>query len=807
MRNDTWYLTAGFLVLFSASSLAQGDKIGSITGLVKDESGGQSLEFVNVLLHTKSDSVMVTGTVTDKAGRFDFKDVASGEYYVRFSLIGYKEKFSPSFIIDGTHRKLNFGAVLLIPTTVDLDEVLVTAKKSMFNNSIDRKVYNVDQDMMSRSGSASELLQNIPSIQVDIDGNVSLRGSSGVLIMLNGKTSPLMQRNSAEVLQQMPASTIERIEVITNPSAKFKPEGTAGIINIVLKKDTDLGWNGNITANAGNQDRYNGNVRINYNPGSFNLFGSYSLRKDNRNRVNTDSRKQTDSAMNVSFYDENLLSYAAPFSQMAQLGMDYRLSKRTSFGASGNYFLNDFTRTENGAKVIRNTSGALTSKYERDRLDYEYEHEVGATAFFEHGFPTEDHKVRAEYTFERSPEEEDNHYTNVYTIPALASTYDNMRLSAVQNQHQVSVDYEDPLTEDSKLEAGYSGEFSNVDIDLAAENFDGTRQLFVNDTTRSNRFIHDQALHALYATYQRSFGPFGVMGGVRIEQVYRKSNLLTLDTLIVYDYFSLYPTLHLSYKLTKVTELQLNYSRRTHRPDEEDLNPFPEYRDPRNVSRGNPKLLPEYIHSLELGCQYQNDEISVLPALFYRYTYNRVANITLPLNDSTLLTTRENLSNDQAAGVELIVSANVKDLLTSHLSMNGFYNQIDASNLGYGSSKSIFTWSGTLTASFNITESSELQVNANYNSARLTPQGQYVPSYVVNAGFRQEFFDGKLTLVATGADLFRTLKRRLELDTPPLSQIVVNTRDSRIFYLGLTYHIGAMPKRTKEDQLKYDDNI
>jgi hypothetical protein len=267
------------LFLFISIHLfAQETKIGSITGLVIDDSTDHPLEFVNVALHNKADSTLVTGKVTDKMGKFNFTDVSPGEYYVKFSLIGYKEKTSPGFIIDPQHRKLNFGTVALVARTVNLDEVLITAEKSIFNNSIDRKVYNVGQDIMSKSGSASELLQNVPSVEVDIDGNVSLRGSTNVLIMINGNTSPLMQKNSATVLQQMPASSIEKIEVITNPSAKYRPDGTSGIINIVLKKSTGGGLNGDITGNLGNSSRYNGNFRINYDPGDYNIYASYGVR-------------------------------------------------------------------------------------------------------------------------------------------------------------------------------------------------------------------------------------------------------------------------------------------------------------------------------------------------------------------------------------------------------------------------------------------------------------------------------------------------------------------------------------------------
>src|SRR5450759_718071 len=252
------------LTLLSATIIySQTNGIGSIRGSVVDESTRRPLEFVNIVLHNAADSAIVTGTVSDKNGKFEIKNVPSGEYLVTFSLISYKEKKTPSFKIDPQHSKLNVGTVGLTETMVSLDEVLVTSQRALFNNSIDRKVYNVEQDIMSKSGSASELLQNVPSIQVDIDGNVSLRGSSNVLILINGKNSPLMGKSCAEVLQDMPANSIEKIEVITNPSAKYKPDGTGGIINLVLKKNTSRGLNGGITANGGNHNRENGSVRLN----------------------------------------------------------------------------------------------------------------------------------------------------------------------------------------------------------------------------------------------------------------------------------------------------------------------------------------------------------------------------------------------------------------------------------------------------------------------------------------------------------------------------------------------------------------
>lgn len=802
-----YIVIAGLAVAATARPFAQQTSPGTIAGLVVDASSSRPLEFVNVTLHNRTDSVLVTGQPTDRRGSFQFSNVAQGEYFVKFSLIGYKERLSPGFIIDSQHKHLNVGTVALVQTPVSLDEVLVAGERSIFNNSIDRKVYNVDQDLMSKAGSASELLQNVPSVQVDIDGNVSLRGSSNVLIMVNGKTSPMMDKSSAEVLQQMPASSIEKIEVITNPSAKYKPEGTAGIINIVLKKNTTLGVNGDLTGNAGNQDRYNGNIRLNFNPGDLNIYGSYGIRKDNRNRINTDARRQTDTASTVTYYNQNLPSYATPLSHIVSLGLDYRIGGSDQVGLSGNYFYNSFTRTEDASNLLTAANGSTLSRYDRRRWDEEYEKEMEYTAYAEHNFPQEDHKLRLEITGSQAPEQEDNRYTNISLIPAGPTTFDNTLIKNGENRTQVALDYSNPLAETISLEAGYAGEFNSNDMDYHAEVYDTVQRQFVNDPSRTNRFLFHEWINAAYVTYKRTLGAFGFLAGLRGEHARVRSNLVTLDSTISHDYLNFYPSLHLSYRMSPVAELQLSYSRRTHRPEGDDFNPFPEYRDPRNVSAGNPSLLPEYIHSIELGCQFQNDYASILPSVYYRYSYNRFTPITRFINDSTLLTTRENLSSDQSGGLEIVASVNVGEVASAHASINGFYETIDASNLGYGERKSITSWSGALTVNFHVAAGSRFEVNSNFRSARLTAQGEYSPTYVVNAGFRQELFEGDVSIVMTAADIFKSLKRQLELDTPSLNQTVINARDSRIFYLGLTYHFGAKPKKAKEEQLHYEDNL
>ncbi|MFH0990368.1 MAG: TonB-dependent receptor [bacterium] len=779
----------------------------SVTGIIINESTHLPIAFVNVMVQKNADSTLVKGVVTNKAGKFIVENIPNGDCFLRISFIGYREKRIPVPNVTPERSTVNLGTIVLKETTVNLDEVLVTGQKALFNNAIDRKVFNVDQDIMSKSGSVSELLQTIPSVEVDIDGNVSLRGSSNVLVMIDGKTSPLMGRNRADVLQQMPASTIEKIEVITNPSAKYKPEGTSGIINLVLKKNSNLGAHGSTTVNAGNSDRYNGNVQFNYNPGNLNLFGSYGIRKENRNRSNIDTREQIDDSLQVHYYNQEQVSAARPLSHMITLGSDYKFDPSTNAGISGTYFLNSRNRMDNARTILWNNTRMETSNYTRNLSQDQFEREYSLTMRGEHKFPEEDHQLQVEYKASRQIDNEDDHFTTLYQVPRSPDQLENIFDKQDENQQELSLDYSNPLFDNSMLEAGYSGEFNRIALDYVQELFNPIQQKFLIDIGRSNRFILDQNIHAFYSTFQHSFGKFGILGGLRAERVTTTSNLVTRDSIINNSYNSLYPSLHLTYKFSEEAEVQLNYSRRTERPDAEELNPFPTYEDPRNISAGNPHLLPEYTHSLELGGMLQNDWMSILPTLYYRYTYNRFTSVTQALNDSTLLTTEQNLSEDQSAGMEVIVSASMNSRFTTHVSANAFYNQIDASNLGYSSNKSQVTWRGAFTFNINPTATTMIQLKANYNSARLTPQGERPSSYVVNAGVRQDLWEKTVSLVFTVADLFKTVKGENDTYTPFLRRHTVNKRDSQIFYFGLTYHFGTPPKKSNEELLKYDNSI
>lgn len=793
------------LDLFSQSVSPEPEQTGhAVAGIVQDRSSKQPIEFATVQLLQTIDSAVVKTTVTDHKGKFLLDKIAKGNYVLRFSFIGYEKTIMPIAV---DQKKENAGTIEIGVLSKNMSEVTVTSRKSLLNTSIDRKVYNVTQDIMAQSGSASDILKNIPSVEVDIEGAVSLRGSTDVMILINGRPSPLMGKSRAEVLQQLPANSIERIEVITNPSARYKPDGTSGIINIVMKKNIKGGWNGSVIANAGNNDRYNGSVSLNYKPGKLNVFGNYGIRQDNRIRLNNIDREYFDSAGKTdSYYKENSQSPARPVSNIASLGADYTLDGHNSIGVSGNYHYRKQIKHDVAQKFFYDNNHILTSNYNRLRYDPEFEKEKDATVYWQHNFPKEDHELRIELNVSASDEVEDNHYTNVYYFPALPSSMDNTLIKQGDHQQELTMDYTNPLSEDSKLEAGYNGSFNQIDMNFYGEYYDTVQRKFIKDVIKSNRFKYNEAIHAVYGTYQHSFGAFGYSAGLRFEQAFINGNLVTKDSAISNNYFKIYPTLHLSYKL-KRGELQLNYSKRVHRPEGDDLNPFPEYQDPYNLRAGNPKLLPEIIHSIEFGYKWQNEKYSLVPSLYYRYRQNGFTTVITPLNDSVLLTTQQNLSNDKSTGLELIFSAKTGKFLTSNLSSNFFYNQIDASGLGYSNKKSIISMSLNFNSTATVTKTTILQVSCTYRSARLTPQGKVFANFVLNAGMRQDLFKKKLSLTLAASDILNTLKQRTELNTQYLKQTAIGKRDARIIYFGISYRFGKIIKKANEEKLQFDNNL
>lgn len=786
---------------------AQKEKSGSVSGVIIEKESRKPLEFANVVIKTLSDSSIIKGTVTDKNGKFILTDVPFGSYRVTYSFIGFETRVTQPFTINSNKNKVDLGSLYISNITSSLGEVAVTAERSTYVNSIDRKVFNVGKDITSKTGSVSDLMQNIPSVTVDIDGVISLRGSTNVMILINGKPSALMGANRDVVLQQMPASSIEKIEVITNPSAKFKPDGTSGIINIVLKKNKLLGFNGTVSGNMGNDQRYNGNVLLNYNPGKLNIFGSYSIRQDDRVRLTNDKRTRINlESLDTTYSTLDITDHSRPLSQIITAGADLKINDHNSFGITGRYNYRDFNRLRTDINRYSDSLHLLTKAYNRINHGSQYEKDLEISGNLQHSFTKEGHELNLDFVASGSKEVEDNHYSNNYIFPEEPATYDNTLIKQGDNESQVTLEYINPLSETAKLESGYIYEYQKSDMDYYGESLNPVTSQWEKDFTKSNRFIYYSNIHVLYGTFEKEVGKFGFLAGLRAEEALTRALQVTSDTIIRNNYFRLYPTLHLAYKVNENNELQLNYSHRINRPEGEELNPFPEYQDPYNLFVGNPHLKPEDIHSIELGYNFKKGNSSFLSTLYYRHSYNSKTNITRYLNDTVLLTTRQNLSSSNSAGLELVLSTSVGKWLSFNLSTNAYYNTIDASSLGYRSNKSIVSWSINLSANCNLSESTVLQVTSNYVGRRLTPQGEIRPSFVLNTGLKQEFSKRKAALIITVSDLFNSLRNNSVVDIPELKQTVVRRRSARIIYAGFSWTFGSQNNnKRKELKMNYDN--
>lgn len=791
--------------LLSVINLSAQQGLGSVSGIIVEKITNTPLEFATVIIKSDKDSTQSQGTVTGKKGEFTFIKLAFGDYRIVYSFIGFEKVETTVFSLNSKRSKIDLGKLFIAESATMLGDISVTAQRSTFVNSIDRRTFNVGQDVMSKTGSVSELLQNVPSVQVDLDGNVSLRGSDNVMFLINGKPSSLMGTNRAAVLQQMPASSIEKIEVITNPSAKYKPDGTSGIINIVLKKDKSLGLNGQVSVNAGNDNRYNGNFSVNYNPGKLNVFGSYSIRQDERLRYSDDNRIHYISGADTINYTHVVSrDLSRPLSHIIRTGADYKINTHNSIGIAGSYNYRSFIRHSNDINLWQSTDMTVTKDYDRTRRDPEFEKDLELSSNYVHSFKKEGHELTVDYTTSFSNEQEDNHFSDIYRVPVTSPTYDNTLIKQGENQSQFSVEYVNPVSENIKIEAGYILESRKSDMDFFGEYYDPLSDLWVKDIVKSNNFIYKENIHVLYGTYEQQIGKLGFLAGIRAEQAFLNANQVTTDTVMKNRYFRIYPSLHISYKLNDLNELQLNYSHRIRRPEGDEMNPFPEYADPYNLRVGNPRLKPADVHSIEFGYQYKKNSTTFLSTIYYRYTYNGMTDITRYINDTVKLTTRENLTKSGSAGMELVLSNTFGSLGNLNLSTNIFYNTIDASGLGYATNRSIIAWSANMSAGINLSKSTVLQITSSYSAENLTPQGRQLPSFVFNTGFKQEFLNRKLVLIATVSDVFNSLKNRTIIDTPELYEKIIRRRSARIIYLGVTYTFG---NQKKKKEIEYDDRL
>ncbi|HHH53807.1 MAG TPA: TonB-dependent receptor [Bacteroidetes bacterium] len=781
-----YLLIFSILLSISNSTFAQ---LLEIKGRITENTSSEVLPGASISLYSIYDTAMIKGTFADPTGHFKLEKLNTGNYFIVCSFIG--------FINDTLSINLNtnryLGDIALRASTLLLDEVKITGRKSIYQNHLDKKVYNVQKDILSETSSVSEILQNIPSVNVDINRKITIRNTSNITFFINGKPSALLRKNPSAILEQTLASSIERIEIITNPSAKYRPDGVGGIINIVLKKDADKGLSGHVRSNVGNEGRYNANISLNYGSEDLKLFGNYGIRHSNASILYTDERTYKDNLENHnSFYSEDGNSKTNALSHNAFIGANYDINDFNNIEISGNYFIQN--SYHDGSSEISSLDKNSNTDYNFTNIqtNKELEEEGEANLTYEHSFKNnEDHTLTFEAVYSSYNEKEDKTFNQNYTFPTTITETSNYIIQKSGNQQEINLEYALPLGEDAEFESGYMGEFI----------YDNIRY---NKNGELSQFKFNQQLHAFYALFGQSIEDFSYKAGLRAEQTNINSHLVRpSDTLIPNNYFKLFPTVHLGYDIADNKNISLSYSKRVNRPDPDELNPNPEYSDPRNAEAGNPNLKPEQIHSVELGYRYSHKKYSINSSLYYRYKYDAFTGIFTNIGDSIVLYSATNLNTRQSGGIEATLSGRILKKHTYNITGDVYYTTIDATNLGYSNNKSSISGNIKAYSLIKLFKSSFLQLNGYYYFPSITPQGNRSDFYYFNLGFKQNLFKNKASLTLTVTDVFHTYKIKYNIQSAELNQTTTIQRRYPVVYVGFIWRFNNYKDKEKID---FDEN-
>lgn len=685
------------------------------------------------------------------------------------------------------------------PADAPVTTVTVTAAPQTLKSSIDRRSYSLANDLQKTSGSIGDALRNVPSVEVDVQGGISLRGDSNVTILVDGQPSALFSGpNRADALQQLPADQYDRVEVLTNPSAAFKPDGTAGIINLITKKNrSSANQTGSVKANLGTDGRYNAGLNGSYSVKGLSLSGGASYRYDT---------SRSDSSTTYQFPDPitGALTPAHSTGQNNQASTsvslygsgDYDLDSKTRLSANLNHFQGRFDVHSTEAYRSDALTGPLALDYDTTgRFNGRYSADSGSATYLRK-FSGQDHELSIRLSLNQFQQSFANPTAFTYQQPVQPDLFQNLSTDSVNRQAELKAEYKVPLPNKAKLVTGYEAEID----------WDRFGHLGLLGTTPANAAINpaltnvfkfDQQVHALYATYEQSFGKLTALPGLRLEEVVIDTDQVTTRSGGGQDYFSAYPTLHLSYELDEHRQLKASYSRRVQRPSPQAFNPFRVYNSPTSFSEGNPGLMPEVTQSYELGYEFRKKKTYYLATLYYRDNAQLFTPIVRNLGGGVLLNTTENLGHSRNAGLELVANGQLTKTLSFNASTSLFWNEINAANLGILQTRSAFLMSGRANVNWQVTKTDFVQLNAYAFGKQLTAQGYRTSFVSLNLGWRHKF-DEKLAGVVTVQDPFDSSRQRSVTDTPTLKEQTYLNFHRRGVFIGLTYALGSPNKRTPE---------
>ena len=773
---------------------------GGVGGQLRDEATDEPVGFANIAVYTVDDGELVSGATSDIDGNFTITGLEYGDYRLEVTFIGYEGE-EMMLELNDSERFLRVGEIdLAAGGATNLDEVVVTADRAIMELGLDRKSFNVEKSVAASGGSAEDLLRQIPGITVDLEGNVSLRGSEGVRFLINGRPSGIVGSDPATYLKSLPSASIERVEVITNPGAAFDPEGTAGIINIVLKKKQEDGFNVSVNLNAGTNNKYDGNVDLNWRVGKFNSFAGVAGRYDERFFLGF--REQTgtlgDSTFSRSFdFDGDRVRQ----SQLFKLGTEYALSPLATVAIQGNLQLETGDNNNLRTTDFFDSEGELDRTQQRTETEPSEETDWEVQANYTQNFKQEGRRLTFQAQYSENDEEEIENYDEIIfdAFGAPLST-DLQRSPALEGRSQflTQLDYEQSFG-DFKLTTGWRTTIQRLEEDAAFQLF--RNEDFLTIDSLSNLFAYDEDVHALYATFGGTIDKITFNAGLRAEQAYTTSRLLepNIET-FENDYFKVYPSVFVGYAFDDNTTLQASYSRRIERPRAWALNPFVDRGDPFNLRSGNPFLLPELINSFELNVQQEYGKGTFTGGVYYRGLTDIISRITRILDEGVSLSTRANLDKGRDYGVEIITTYRPTQKLDLTISGNAYRTEIIGNSEDENIDQNGYLFSGNVQGSYKLPWEVDAQFTYFYRSPGVRPQGRIESIQSLDVGFRKDILNDRGSVTLRVTDVFNQRRYRFTTETGGVVTRSEFQRESRILYLGFQYSLNQLGQRREGDR-------
>ncbi|MFD2570805.1 TonB-dependent receptor domain-containing protein [Spirosoma soli] len=771
-----------------------------LRGKVFDAQTNTPLVYANVRLFKQTDSSFVAGAITNETGDFSI-DALSGNYYALLEFVGYKTHKTSAIRLARETAPHDLGTLKLAASSNTLNEVVVQAEKSTMELALDKKIFNVGRDLANRGGTAVDILQNVPSVAVDGEGNVSLRGSGSVRILIDGKPSGLVSLKGSAGLQQLQGSSIERIEVITNPSARYEAEGMGGIINIVLKKERKEGFNGSFDVITGYPSNFGVAANVNYRRKNLNFFVNYTA--SYRNTPGRSSQYQEVYRNDSTFITrQNWTNNLKGMNNNARAGLDYYFDPKNILTASYTWRISKGKRFSDIRYLdyISNVNNLLSiSNRTQDETETEPNSEYALS--YKRTFAREGHELNVDVRYLDNWESSDQLFTQQTFQPdgsesGVPSLLQRALNDETEKQFLVQVDYVKPFKKDGKIEAGLRSSSRDMtnDYSVTEQTTGGWRPL----DGLTNNFLYEENIHAVYAIVGNKIRKFSYQAGVRGEWTGVTTTLKQTNDVNPRQYANLFPSVHVTYDLPHQHALQVSFSRRVRRPQYNDLSPFMTYSDSRNFFSGNPDLNPEFTNSFDIGHVKYVGKGSISSSLYYRYTTGKIVRIRRVDEQGNSTTRPENLATEDSYGAEFTSSYAFYPWWKLDGSLNFFRAITNGNNLDDSYQSDTYSWFARTTSRFTFWQTTDFQLRANYEAPQQTPQGRRQAIATLDLSVSRDILNKNGTLTLNVLDVFNS--RRYRSITQGENFYTENNSQGRLRQINLTfnYRLRQAKKKVKE---------